>query len=260
VLIPVDANFNIDYSQLKYSYNILPDGITCTTDGRIYGKVESRPSPNDGTQFISKITVSYLNTVVAELSIVWDCQDIYIDEPEPTPDHETTACMICGDLMCMNCKEHKTLHNCAFCAKPVCFDCREKQENDEHIVKDCENVTPCSICRKLMCSNLQPCINDHIVLNYCNECNEPICLECYDSHKKDKHFHLSEYCQYKDGDYVCTDKALKNDHCIDCGIGYCGPHFTGQMSMCHNCSTADSYKFVCNSCLPEHKCKSLNNN
>lgn len=84
-VLPSDYNFDVDRSKLSYKYDVIPDGITFTSDGKVYGKIEMLP--NNGSEFSTNLTISYPNLPDSFTKIIWVNNDSVTDNDNTIDDN-----------------------------------------------------------------------------------------------------------------------------------------------------------------------------
>lgn len=76
-VLPSDYNFTFDRSKLSYKYDVIPSGITFTSDGKVFGKIETLPNNEDS--FITNLTISYPDLPDSFTKIIWVNNDSVTD-------------------------------------------------------------------------------------------------------------------------------------------------------------------------------------
>jgi hypothetical protein len=84
-VLPSEYNFNFDSSKLSYKYDVIPSGITFTSDGKVYGKIETLP--NNEYEFSTNLTISYPNLPDSFTKLIWVNNDLVTDNDNTIDDN-----------------------------------------------------------------------------------------------------------------------------------------------------------------------------
>lgn len=82
---PSNYNFSLDHSKLLYKYDVIPAGIIFTSDGRVYGKIQTLPNNEDN--FITNVTISYPGLPDSFTKIIWVNNNSVTDNDNTTDDN-----------------------------------------------------------------------------------------------------------------------------------------------------------------------------